>query len=210
MELYLDDCIVYGTTEAEFEMNLRAVFERFRAHNITLNPEKCKFGLSSIEYLGHIFDQKGIHFSREKIDKVLNFETPVVVKDLMSFMGLVNYFGDHLPHLADELRILREMEKECRVTKKLRWTDQRRQRFQRVKEIVNEMQELFFLNDTDTVRIYTDASGDRYAIGGCVCQVFGDKERPVGFMSKTLTTTAAQMDDHGERMLRDIHDSPQI
>ncbi len=102
-------------------------------------------------------------------------------------MGLVNYFGDHLPHFADELRILREMETECRVTKKLRWTDQRRQQFQRVKEIVNEMQELFFLNDTDTVRIYTDASGDRYAIGGYVCQVFRDKERPVGFMSKTLT-----------------------
>jgi hypothetical protein len=104
----------------------------------------------------------------------------------MSVMGLVNYFGDHLPHLADELRILREMEKECRVTKKLRWTDQRRQQFQRVKQIVNEMQELFFLNDTDPVRIYTDASD--YAIGGYVCQVVEDKERPVGFMSKTLTT----------------------
>ncbi len=47
------------------------------------------------------------------------------------------------------------------------------------------MQELFFLNDTDT-RIYTDASD--YAIGGYVCQVVKDKERPVGFMSKTLTT----------------------
>ena len=56
VELYLDDCIVYGSTETEFEMNLRAVFERFRAHNITLNPEKCKFGLSSIEYLGYIID----------------------------------------------------------------------------------------------------------------------------------------------------------
>jgi hypothetical protein len=93
VELYLDDCIVYGHTEDEFNLHLRAVFERFRAHNITLNPEKCRFGLSSIEYLGHIIDQNGIHFSREKIDKVLQFETPVVVKDLMSFMGLVNYFG---------------------------------------------------------------------------------------------------------------------
>jgi len=114
VELYLDDCIVYGQTEEDFKLNLKAVFERFRAHNITLNPEKCRFGLSSIEYLGHIIDQTGIHFSREKIDKVLQFETSVVVKDLMGFMGLVNYFGDHIPHLADELRLLREMEKECK------------------------------------------------------------------------------------------------
>ena len=60
VELYLDDCIVYGATEEEFKANLRLVFERFRAHNITLNPKKCKFGLSSIEYVGHIIDQDGI------------------------------------------------------------------------------------------------------------------------------------------------------
>jgi hypothetical protein len=73
VELYLDDCIVYGQTEEEFKLNLKAVFERFRAHNITLNPEKCRFGLSSIEYLGHIIDQNGIHFSREKIEKVRSY-----------------------------------------------------------------------------------------------------------------------------------------
>ena len=55
----------------------------------------------------------------------------------MSFMGLVNYFENHLPHLADDLRILREIEKECPVTKKLRWTDQRRYQLQRVKEFVD-------------------------------------------------------------------------
>jgi hypothetical protein len=185
VELYFDDCIVYGQTEDEFNLNLRAVFERFRTHNITLNPEKCRFGLSSIEYLGHIIDQNGIHFSREKIDKVLQFETPVVVKDLMSFMGLVNYFGDHIPHLADELRLLRDMEKECKKSKKLRWMDQRRKQFNKVKEIVNEMQELYFLNDTDPIKVYTDASD--YAIGGYVCQVVDGKERPIGFMSKTLS-----------------------
>ena len=73
VELYLDDCIVYGQTEEEFKLNLKAVFERFRAHNITLNPEKCRFGLSSIKYLGHIIDQNGIHFSREKIEKVRSY-----------------------------------------------------------------------------------------------------------------------------------------
>jgi hypothetical protein len=72
VELYLDDCIVYGATEEEFKTNLRGVFEGFQNHGITLNPKKCKFGLSSIEYVGHIIDQDGIRFSREKIDKVLD------------------------------------------------------------------------------------------------------------------------------------------
>jgi len=44
VELYLDDCIVYGATEEEFKANLRLVFERFRAHNITLNLRSVKLG----------------------------------------------------------------------------------------------------------------------------------------------------------------------
>ncbi len=52
VELYIDDCIVYGATEEEFKNNLQEVFERFRTHNITLNQKKSKFGLSSIEYVG--------------------------------------------------------------------------------------------------------------------------------------------------------------
>ena len=51
----------------------------------------------------------------------------------MSFMGLVNYFGDHIPHLADELKLLRQMEAEARKSKRLRWTDERRLQFEHIK-----------------------------------------------------------------------------
>ena len=56
-----------------------------------------------------------------------------MVKDLMSFMGLVNYFEDHIPHLAEKLIPLRDMEKESRQSKKLIWTPERRQYFVEVK-----------------------------------------------------------------------------
>jgi len=127
VELYLDDVIVYGSTEEEFLDNLKRVFQRFQEFNITLNPKKCRFGMKSIEYVGHIIDEHGIRFSKEQTDKVLNFNEPIMVKDLMSFMGLVNYFGDHIPHLAEKLKPLRDMEKESRKSKKLNWTPERRQ-----------------------------------------------------------------------------------
>ena len=80
------------------------MFQRFHEFDITLNPKKCRFGVRSIEYVGHIIDEHGIRFSKEQTDKVLNFNEPIMVKDLMSFMGLVNYFGDHIPHLAEKLK----------------------------------------------------------------------------------------------------------
>ena len=134
--------------------------------------------------MGHIIDQTGLRFSREKLDKVLNFATPVVVKDMMRFIGLVNYFGDHIPHLADEMQMLRQMEHEAKSSKKLRWTDERTLQFERIKNVVNELQPLYFLREGGQVKVYTDASD--YAIGGYVCQVIDGKEYPIGFMSKTL------------------------
>ena len=82
-----------------------------------MNPKKCKFGQSAIEYLGQIIDEKGLRFSKEKLDSVLNFATPVVIKDLQKFIGLVNWFRDHIPNLSEEMKLLREMEDEA---KKLR------------------------------------------------------------------------------------------
>ncbi len=47
VELYLDDVLVYATNDDEFLERLRIVFERFRQFNITLNPKKCYFGLTT-------------------------------------------------------------------------------------------------------------------------------------------------------------------
>ena len=65
----------------------------------------------------------------------------------MSFIGLVNYFGDHIPHLAEELKLLREVEAEARKSKQLRWTDDRRYQFEHIKSIVIKLQPLYFLKD---------------------------------------------------------------
>ena len=65
-ELYIDDIIVHGSDETRFIDNLRAVFTRLRTHKVTLNPNKCKFGLESVEYVGHTIDRKGIHFFEGK------------------------------------------------------------------------------------------------------------------------------------------------
>jgi hypothetical protein len=67
VELYLDDVLVYATTKEEFTERL---FQRFRQHNITLNPKKCAFGMEEVEFAGHILKVDGVHFSAKKRGKV--------------------------------------------------------------------------------------------------------------------------------------------
>ena len=93
-EVYIDDIIIYGTTEEEFLDNLRAVLERLDERGITVNPAKCKFGVESVEYVGHVVSHDGLTMSEEKKAKVLDFPIPDTTKQLRGFLGLVNYFRD--------------------------------------------------------------------------------------------------------------------
>ena len=97
-EAYIDDVIIHGKTEDEFIDNLRKVFTRFRKYNVKLQPTKMHLGLSNIEYVGHTIDKDGLHFTPGKLDTVLNFTKPVYHAQLRSFLGLANYFRDHVKH----------------------------------------------------------------------------------------------------------------
>jgi hypothetical protein len=88
LEIYLDDIIVYGTNEDEFVSRLNTVFERFDKYNISLNPNKCRFGLSQVEYVGHLINEQGISFTREKLSKALNFRKLIYQLDLKQFFGI--------------------------------------------------------------------------------------------------------------------------
>ena len=44
-EMYLDDCIVYASSEDQFLVRLKEVSQRFRERGPLLKAKKCKFGL---------------------------------------------------------------------------------------------------------------------------------------------------------------------
>ena len=100
LEIYLDDLIVWGNTEDEFMHRLETVFTRLSEHSLTLNPDKCVMGVSSVQYIGHVIDEHGLRFTPEKLDAVLQFKTPVNQKELKSFLGLATYFRDHVPNFS--------------------------------------------------------------------------------------------------------------
>ena len=95
-EIYIDDVIIYGKTEEEFVNNLRLVLQRLKDHNIAVNPSKCVLGVQEIQYTGHVLNEHGLSFSKEKVDKVAGFSKPITQADLKSFIGFVTYFHEHM------------------------------------------------------------------------------------------------------------------
>ncbi len=182
-ELYIDDVFVFGKDEHEFLDNLRLVFTRMRKYNITLNPKKVCLGQDHIEFVGHVVNADGISFSGEKREKVLNFPLPEKVKQLMGFIGLVNYFRDHVSDMTNKLKALRELTTDRK--KPVQWSEVTKNLFYSVRDEVAKCPTLYFLDATAEVFVLTDASD--YGIGAYIYQMVEGAQRPVIFLSKALS-----------------------
>ena len=189
-EIYLDDVIVYAQTIDELIDNLTQVFERFRKHNITLNPEKCRFGMTETEYVGRVINSEGWKFSEEKKAEVLNFRIPQRLGELKSFIGLCEYFHSHIRHFSEIMKPLHEAlhgySKKFRHTR-LKLTEEQLAAFQKVQEEITQSAMLYFMDDTAPVFLQTDASD--YGIGAYLFQRVNGEDRPVAILSKTLERT---------------------
>jgi len=73
-ELYIEDVLIDGADEDTFVNNVRQVFARFRKHKIIVNPTKTQLGLEEVEFVGHLLSHEGISFTKEKRQKIMNFE----------------------------------------------------------------------------------------------------------------------------------------
>jgi hypothetical protein len=131
--------------------------------------------------------------SDAKIRKVLDFPLPNTVKELRSFVGLCNYFSEHI---RDSAKILRPLHKSIArhvegLSKRkgskqvLTWSEEEVAAFHAIKDKMESCPVLYFLNDEDEIYLLIDASD--YGIGAYLFQMMDGKERPIRFMSHTLS-----------------------
>jgi len=193
-ELYLDDCMVHAPTLDIFLKRLRLVFQRFSDCGITLNPAKCKIGLSEVEFCGHTLNEHGLHFTRDKLDSVLNFPLPRNKRQIKSFLGLANYFRDHIENHSLRAQPLQDLvngyeRKQARHI--VEWTDSSVAAFEDLRKAIDECPMLWFMDDFSPIILQTDASD--YGIGAYLYQLITQEdgsivERPIGFISKSIAS----------------------
>jgi hypothetical protein len=187
-EAYFDDIIVSGQSEEEHLLNLRKVLERLRDNRVTLNPKKCIFGASEIEFCGHLLRENGSHFSEEKLKDLEVIPDPKSKGGLKSFMGLANYFRPHVKDYAQyEVEINRLMPgyKKKHRSHVVKWTEVAKAAFADLRKAILDCPMLFFIDEKLPIYLNTDASD--FAIGGYLYQVGVEaKELPVRFLSKSL------------------------
>ena len=89
---FIDDVII-GTESKEGHNELVIeVIKRLEENNLYVKPEKCKWKVREIGFLGVIIGPEGIKMEEEKVKGVLEWLIPKCVKDVQKFLGLANYY----------------------------------------------------------------------------------------------------------------------
>ena len=116
--VYIDDTVVYGKDATSFLQMLDLVLDRMAKFNVRLKPLKCSFGMTSVEFLGHILDEYGVHLSDKRVQGIKDLPISTSVSAVRSFVGMVNYFRDFIPALSSYLYTLTELTKKRKVRRK--------------------------------------------------------------------------------------------
>ena len=98
---YLDDCIIFSKTPEEHNKRLQQVFQRFRDANLKINPGKCAFFRTKVQFLGQVISKNGLEADPEKkVKTVQSFPIPQNQTDLKSFSGHRSYYRRHIKNFA--------------------------------------------------------------------------------------------------------------
>ncbi|XP_064966968.1 uncharacterized protein LOC135613882 [Musa acuminata AAA Group] len=87
MEVYVDDMIVKSQDAGAHLADLAEAFATLRKYGMRLNPAKCAFGVTTGKFLGFIIHERGIDANPEKVQAIINMQSPQMIKDLQRLNG---------------------------------------------------------------------------------------------------------------------------
>ena len=109
--VFIDDVIVGTETEEGHDELVVEVIKRLEENDLYVKPEKCKWKVREVEFLGVVIGPEGIKMEKEKVKGVLEWLTPKCVKDIQKFLGLANYYRQFIKGFTSITRPLHDMVK---------------------------------------------------------------------------------------------------
>ncbi len=202
-QFYLDDCIIAAADRETCLQHTTTVLQRFRDLNLRLTRSKCFFGLSQVEYLGHIINERGVTMSTRRRQAIADMEQPHDLSSLRSFLGMAQYFHRYIQNFSTLARPLTRL-----LSTKVRfeWNDERRLAFHRLKNALVHCPILALVDYSRPILLQTDAS--TAGIGAALYQVVDNDLAPVAFASKTFTPTQTKwstIEQEGYALVYAVH-----
>lgn len=183
---YIDDILVASTTPEEHCEHLRELFEKLQEYGVVVNPSKCVFGQSEVEFLGYQVTGSGVRPLPTRVQVIAEYEEPRTAKDLRRFLGMINFYRKFLPKAAEIQAPLNELlHGDIKGKTLLEWTPEARRAFNATKESITQATLIAHPKINAELAVFTDASDS--SVGAVLQQREGEEWEPLGFFSKKLS-----------------------
>ena len=157
----MDDMLILGEgdspeeAEEDHDKNLRDLMDRCRITGLKLNPEKFRYKLKRVTYVGHTISSEGLGTDPEKVEAIKRIESPVDKKSLQRLLGMVNYLAKFVPNLSDLCTPMRQL---LQKNASWLWTANHEATLEKVKAVICNSPVLRYFDARKHIVIQCDAS----------------------------------------------------
>ena len=157
---FIDNILAATDTEEEHNELVEKVLKGLEENNLFVKPEKCKWKVREVEFLGVVIRPKGVEMQREKVEEALNWLAPGNVKEVQKFLGLANYYRRFIKDFA---RIAAPLHVLVRKEQKWKWEKEQEKVFKKLKTVFTTEPILAIPEINREMKVEADASD--YATG---------------------------------------------
>ena len=177
-----DDIVVYGVSEEDHDANLVNLLNVAQIEGLVLNSKKLELKHPRVSFFGAEYSADGMHPCPKKIQGITEMTPPTDKQQLASFIGMVTYMGNFVPHLSHHTEPLRAMLKQEAI---FAWDEMANASFQKIKDLIakSATKPLRYYDRRKPVTVQADAS--QRGLGVCLLQ----DGQPIAYASKSLTDT---------------------
>lgn len=179
--VYLDDVVIFASTEAEMLQRMDEVFTALSKARLKLKPRKCILFARQTDYLGHVISEQGVSVSPSKISAIREWPIPENATDVRSFLGTASYYRRFVRDFASIAAPLHRLTEKGAL---FVWTPEHQSAFESLKTALSTTPVLRFPVPDAPYVLDTDASLN--GIGAVLSQVIDGEEYVLGYASRTL------------------------
>ena len=187
--VYCDDIAVWSNSDCPLEHldKLERVLASLREHQLLAKGSKCELFRTEMEFLGFLVGRDGVRPVPSKVEALQAVPTPETVSHVRSFLGMANFFRNHLPGFAEISAPLTHLLKGTKNGRqRVDWSVSCEESFTLLKDMLTSAPLLRHFDPTLRTAVHVDASQN--AVGAVFLKWEpGEADpRPVCFLSRKL------------------------
>ena len=179
---FFDDCLVYTTgTIEQHAADVEAVLKRLLKGGLGAHIKKSHFAYREVRFIGHLIRKGEIRPEPEKVRAIEAYTPPRNLKELRSFMGLMNYYHRFIKGFAQMALPLYALTKKGVLYE---WSGACDAAFNQLRKALLSDACLKAPDFRKQFILQTDASKE--GLSGVLAQEHDGEVHPVGFISRQL------------------------